>query len=416
MKNFIKSLIFTSVTSSLLLSSIAWGASARPTVSAADTKVSATMRRIIQLPGLSQDADYIDYGNYNLCGFYTAFFITKMMRAVSSGDYGLLKDRRNFDGFFLERTFRPDIEDNDIQAILTESKVANTCYVAIDVHGVFYPPVLQALENLKLNQPIGLAINFNRHWIAGMVTIDDTGVVLRVVDSLGHDCVSLPIVTTIYDYFVKQAQGMKLAAAGTQTAAAVAQALDAEAKEAAEQLVRQRVQRQRDDEKAAKMAAALAERFEAVERARREKAAADDEALARAYQEALRLDPNAPLYGGASTSNARSATSTTTNSQKISKATTSVDAKLAQAQVDRATAKLIKQLQIESDAAVARQLQEQQDLDLARQLSGSSNSSSSASSSAASASASRGNTVRRVATAKTPQQQMQDRVQRLKRR
>jgi len=239
----------SSISSSSSLQAPAAASAATP---AADTKASATVRRIIQHPGLLQ---YGDIEN-NLSGFYTAFFITEMIKAVNLGNYDSLAESDNFNKFRKGQTLQPNIKIKEIRAILGKNRVTNACSVTMDQHGKFYPSVLQDLTELELNKPIGLAINLNKRWIAGMVTIDGTDVVLRVVDSRGDTCDNLPIVTAIYDYFVHQAQvqranDIKPATAEIRNAATVNLALDAEAKNAREKLLQQQEEKKHADEKKA---------------------------------------------------------------------------------------------------------------------------------------------------------------------
>jgi hypothetical protein len=314
-----------------------------------------------------------------------------MMRAAGSGDYSLLADRSNFNGFVADEKLQPNIDDQVILKIIrskigSKEKEANVACVGqehLDGKGGFSDGIDQLLNALDYKKPVGLVMNIGGvHWIAGMVTIDDAGVVLRVVDSMGHDCIKEPVVTAAYDYFFKKAQGTQRVVVDDKKVAAATCFFEVEAKKAAELLEQQRIQAQQREAEQAKIAQEIVKKAEAEEREKRakqlEKQRADDEKY---VQEMLKREAatasGASSRSGASTSNVRSVTSTATHSQKLSsRATMSDDAKLAQALADAAaTAAMVKQLQVEADAEVARRLQqrltqEQQDFAFAQTLSG----------------------------------------------
>lgn len=425
MTSHIKRLFFASVVSSLLLSSFAWGASARPTESPSgsqatpsmvwrvydylasfvrsaqppaataatddkavvetkqatvDTKSStvassevksgqvvevksgeaAVERYIMQLPGLSQHDDPVMYKESDLCGYYTVFFITKMLRAATENNpslLNLLTDRGNFNEFFKGQTFRSNIEDKDIKAILEKNWVPNVCFVAMDERGAFYPSVLRDLEALDLKKPIGLAINLVNHWIAGMVTTTDAGVVLRVVDSLGKDCTKLPLVQAIGDYFVKKEQDMKHAVVDVNVAAAAVRLVKDEMKKAAEKVESQRIAMQQKEAEDAKQAQEVAAKADVEEaRINREAQRIADEKF---VQDMLKQEAGTAQ---AISSSSAASTSSARSEKTSSPSTIANDAKIAKALEDEAkSAALIQKLQQEdADAQAARQLQQQE--------------------------------------------------------
>jgi colicin import membrane protein len=205
------------------------------------------------------------------------------------------------------------------------------------------------------------------------VTINDAGVVVRLTDSLCHDYTKHPLVTTIADYFVQQAHGMKRVVDAKNAAAATEQ-IGKEMKAAADLMAQQQEQLKQHFAEQAKMAQEVVRKADEEEaRAKRNEAQAkDDEAFVRTLlqKEKDAAARDAELKAAQEKKDAEVARSLAAEEQKASHTKEAASDTSEQERKDAAMARQL--AQEEKDAAARdadqRAAQERQDAEIARKL------------------------------------------------